>query len=150
MINGNLTVVFNNPVLCDYYVSFDAPIYSYEYNIDYDLPYAADQALQKLYEIRLNTSYVSLPMKWLFAYRDAIRFNQTTLGEDASCSLDYEDITGASPMPDCSCKTCEKSMVCDFDFSALTTNEIRTKVYGFSTTFISKYDTYKGAGVIYE
>lgn len=105
---------------------------------------------ERVYEIGLNTSYMSLPMKWVFAYMDQVSFNQTegNVGEDGECSLDYEDIPGARGPPDCSCKECGEISVCDFDFTGIQISYLINHLYEFEETFINNYAEYKNAGVV--
>ncbi|VVB74311.1 Uncharacterised protein [Candidatus Tiddalikarchaeum anstoanum] len=114
------------------------------YGLDY-----AETALERLYQIMRNTSYVSLPMKWVFAYRDVARFNQTLLGEESSCNLNYESVPASFAYPDCSCRMCQYSTVCDFDFSNILVSEL-VGSFGefFEPIFHSSYSQYQRAGVV--
>ncbi len=103
-------------------------------------------AEERLYEIKRNSSYISLPIRWNFAYRDVAEFNQELFGEDSSCSLDYEDIDGAEPFPDCSCKSCEDSKMCVFDFSSIPVSMLRNYLYDFDSIFFNTQ--YKARGVV--
>lgn len=103
---------------------------------------------EQLYEIGLNSSYLSLPMKWVFAYNDQFMFDQTMVNspEDEGCNLQYADVGGES-FPDCGCQTCEASAVCDFDFSNIPTSSLQNELYDFIEIFVTNYGDYGTEGV---
>jgi len=110
----------------------------------------AETLLDRIYEINQNTNYISLPMKWIFAYRDRVSFNQVSgnLEGNTGCDVQYSDITGARGPPDCSCKTCLATAVCNFDFENVKTIDLVQYLYKFGDTFIGNYYEYKTAGVM--
>lgn len=109
-----------------------------------------ESILDRLYEISLNSNYISLPMKWVFAYRDKVEIDQTmgNVNEDAGCDLNYADIQGARGPPDCSCRECNPSRVCNFDFEDVLITNLANGLYKFKETFILNYDDYTRVGII--
>lgn len=91
--------------------------------------------IERLKEIQLNTSQLSLPVKWVFAYNDKVSVDSTNLGDNSGCDLDYTP--SKTYAPDCGCKTnCYEEAMCYFDFSELSKEELRAGLYNYDDIFV--------------
>ncbi|MBN1923319.1 MAG: hypothetical protein JW791_00990 [Nanoarchaeota archaeon] len=107
---------------------------------------AADTMLERLYAIQLNTSYVSLPIKWSFAYRDNAVFDQM-IGNvglqsetNPACDLLLENIPGARAEPECGCKECQPTILPELNFNSVSTNELIARLYHYLPIFVEDDD----------
>ncbi|MDD4353772.1 MAG: hypothetical protein PHN56_04930 [Candidatus Nanoarchaeia archaeon] len=114
------------------------------------LSYAVDESVfQRLIQIQTQTSYLPLPIKWIFAYNDKVNINSNEPAiNNANCQLSYSD--GKSSAPDCGCKlNCEENYQCEFDFSDIHPYILKDELYAFEEIFINNIQ-YKDNGVVSE
>lgn len=123
---------------------------AYEYSTPF-ISYAIDDSiLQRLIEIQTQTSYLPLPIKWIFAYNDKVTLDQSNINTDydANCNLNYN--YEKTWMPDCGCKlNCQENYQCVFDFNDLPIDNLFDQLYHFKAIFIDNQD-YKTNGVVGE
>ena len=103
--------------------------------------------IDRLRQIQSSSSYLSLPVKWIFAYRDKVSFNQTNqeIGQ-AGCDLNYGFSQKA--MPDCGCvNDCEKQKMCLFNFTFIDVYNLSDELYHFEEIFVMN-DEYRNQGVV--
>ncbi|MFA5333763.1 MAG: hypothetical protein WC376_04680 [Candidatus Nanoarchaeia archaeon] len=153
VVNGEVMVTYTNdcPIDgCSFQLK-ENPELLWNYKITEPMQTFAENELiiNRLREIQQSTNYLSLPIKWIFAYNDKVRIDQSNseLKDNAACDLVYDEVTKKSA-PDCGCKNnCEDEILCNFNFSALPMNEIVSKLYHFKAIFIDN-QTYKANGVV--
>ncbi|MFA5333726.1 MAG: hypothetical protein WC376_04495 [Candidatus Nanoarchaeia archaeon] len=153
VVNGEVIVTFTNdcPIGGCVFQLKENPELLWNYEITEPMQTFAENELiiNRLREIQQSTNYLSLPVKWIFAYNDKVRIDQSNseLKDNAACDLVYDEVTKKSA-PDCGCKSnCEDELLCTFDFSALPMNELVNKLYHFKAIFIDN-QTYKANGVV--
>jgi hypothetical protein len=89
-----------------------------------------------------------LPIKWVFAYNDKVRINQTNpqINDNEGCDLIYDNTKKSAP--DCGCKNdCAEELVCNFDFSEIPMDNLANELYNFKAIFIDN-QAYKNNKVV--
>jgi hypothetical protein len=150
--NGEVSIAYTNDCPaggCAFQLK-ENPELLWSYEINEQMQTFAENEIikNKLIEIAQNTDYLSLPIKWVFAYNDKVRINQTNpqIGDNAGCDLVYDSVKESAP--DCGCKSdCAKELACNFDFSAIPMDNLISELYDFKAIFIDN-QAYKNNEVV--
>jgi hypothetical protein len=149
--NGQVLVKFTNACPsggCVSQLKGEEIFYNYEVTQSFQT-YADNELIKnRIIEIQSTTDYLSLPIKWVFAYNDKVRIDSSNseLKDNSECDLVYD--IDKKPAPDCGCKSdCIKEVMCNFDFSTLSIPSLLGELYSFKTIFIDT-KAYRDNGVV--